>query len=169
MINDTAAGFASTVSALATASTTALVTSQTTGIAGDIAWSTSDVVDIVLDPLTALSGGSDQIDFFLDCACSMINAQCWGSKFECGVIYLAAHLMTVATGADAGTASAKTIDKISVTYATTGFDTSDAAFSSTKWGRLYLAIRETILVFPVVGTGLPRVWPRFQGRGFRRW
>lgn len=168
MFNDAAASFAAIVSAVATAPTVALVTSIATGIPGDIAWSTSDVADIVLDTLTALSGGSDQIDFYLDCACLMVNAQCWGDKFECGVIYLAAHLMTVATGAEGGPASGKTIDKISVTFATTSFDTTDAAYASTSWGRRYLAIFETIVVFPVVGTGAPRFWPRPFGRGRRR-
>lgn len=167
MLNDIAASFAAIVSGLATAPTVALVTSVATGVAGDIAWSTSDPTDIVLDPLVALSGGTDQIDFYLDCACSMVNAQCWGSKFECGVIYLAAHLMTVANGGETGAVTSKKIDKISVGYASTSFDTSDAAFSSTKYGRNYLALRETIIVFPVVGTGIPRSWPQRRFRRFR--
>lgn len=160
MLSDAAASFEAIVTALATAPTLALVTSKATGVAGDIAWSTSDPTDIVLDPLTALTGGTDQIDFYLDCACSMINAQCWGTKFECGVIQLAAHLMTVANGGEKGALTSKKIDKIAATYSSTSFDTSDAAYTSTKYGRNYVALRETIVVFPVVGTGVPRSWPR---------
>lgn len=173
MLNDTAAGFAASVSGLATAPTVALVTSKATGPGGDIAWSTSDPVDIGLDPATGLTGGADLIEFYIACACKMVNADCWGDKRECAVIWLAAHLMTVANGASGGASgpvSSKTIDKISVSFATTTFDTSDAAYASTKYGQNYLAIRQTVLVVPVVGTGLPRFWPGgLFGRGRRRW
>lgn len=167
MLNDTAAGFAAIVSAFQTDPLSVLVTSRATGITGNIAWSTSNPTDIVLDPLGALSGATDQMEFYLECACSMVNFQCWGIKFECGVIQLAAHLMTVASGADAGTVTSKKIDKISVSYASTSFDTSDAAYVSTRYGRNYIALRETIVVFPVVGTGAPRAWPRPFGRSRR--
>ena len=109
--------------------------------------------------------GAAQIEFYLDCACKMINPQCWGDKFECAVILIAAHLMTVASGGESGPVASKKIDKISVSYSATSFDSSDAAFSGTRYGRDYLAMRETLLVFPVVGTGLPRVWPRSFRRG----
>ena len=91
--------------------------------------------------------------------------QCWGDKFECAVILIAAHMMTVASGGESGPVASKKIDKISVSYSATSFDSSDAAFSGTRYGRDYLAMRETLLVFPVVGTGLPRVWPRSFRRG----
>ncbi len=165
MLGDQAASFAALVTGLATAPTVALVTSKATGIAGDIAWSTSDAVDIVLDPLTQLEGGAAQIEFYLDCACKMISPQCWGEKFECAVILIAAHMMTVASGGESGPVASKKIDKISVSYSATSFDSSDAAFSGTRYGRDYLAMRETLLVFPVVGTGLPRVWPSSFRRG----
>jgi hypothetical protein len=168
MLNDQAASFAAIVTGLATAPTVALVSSRATGIAGDIAWATSDVVDIVLDPLASLVGGAAQLEFYIECACLMVNRACWGAKWECGVTLLAAHLATVGAGAAAGIVSGKTIDKISVSYAVTTFSSDDAAFASSRYGQDYLAMRETLLVMPLVGTGLPRAWPNRFWRG-RRW
>ena len=168
MVNDPAASFAATLTAVATAPTVALVSSVATGVAGDIAWGTSDVVDIVLDPLASLAGGAARLEFYIECACLMVNQGCWGSKWECGVTLLAAHMATVGSGAASGIVSGKTIDKISVSYAVAAFSSNDAAFASSRYGQDYLAIRETILVLPVVGTGLARTWPsRSWGRG--RW
>lgn len=171
MISDAAAGFAATVTAVATAPTTALLSSKANGIAGDIAWSTSDAVDIVLDPLDSLEGGAAQLEFYIECACLMVNQQCWGEKWECGVTLLAAHLAFVGAGSAAGIVTGKTIDKISVSYAVTTFSQDDAAFAGSRYGQDYLAMRETILgCVVVVGTGLPRSWPCTYGPGrIRRW
>jgi len=160
MLGDTPTTFGTIVTGVAVSTTSALVTSVQTGPGGDLAWSTSNAASVTLDPADALSGGAALIEFYIECACLMVNAQCWGAKRECAVIQLAAHLMTVANGGASGPVSAKTIDKISVSYATTSFDTSDAAYASTRYGQNYLAMRETVLVFPVVGTGLPRSWPQ---------
>lgn len=119
--------------------------------------------------VTTLENGDAALNQVLGCACQMINLQCWGVKADCGHIYLTAHMVTVAQGGDVGQVTMKKIDKISSSFSAASFDTSDAAFASTHWGRMYLAERETIVVFPVVGTGLPRFWPRrFFGPGRRR-
>lgn len=131
------------------------VTTIATGPDADLPWSTSNATDIILDPLTALSGGATLVEFFLHCACKMINLGCWGNKASCAHIYLTAHMLTVGSGGAAGITTSKTIDKISVGYAVTTFDSSDAAFASTPWGQLYLAMKQTLFVLPWWGEDCP--------------
>jgi len=148
------------------------MTSKTTGPGSMLPMASSDPASLVLSAST-LEGGDATVQFALECACSQINLCRWGVKASCGHIYLTGHFLSVQSGAgggEGGAVSSKKIDKISIGYATPTFDSSDAALASTKWGRMYLALRDTIFVTPVVGTGLPRVWPgSYWGRGRGRW
>lgn len=167
-VNDPLNSFTTTATAgvLIEGTPEVLVTSVATGIAGNLPWSTSTPLTIVLDPLANLAGGETILEFFLQCACTMINIQCWGVKASNAHILLTAHLLTIAGGDEGGVASSKKIDKIQVNFSVASFDTSDAAFASTKWGRMYLALKSTVFVAPLVGTGLPRHWPFFVGSEF---
>ena len=66
-------------------------------------------------------------------------------------------LLSAATGArraeiESGAINRKKIDKIEVSFAATGTATGiDADFGSTRWGRLYLAMKKTIFVAPIAG------------------
>lgn len=112
---------------------------------------TSAPADLVLSGDT-LEGGDAMVEHARACACKAINLDCWGDKASCGHIYLTAHLCSVADSGERGPVNAKTIDKISVSYAAVGTATGlDAHFSTTKWGRLYLSMKSTLLVMPVVG------------------
>lgn len=111
-----------------------------------------------------LTRGSDQIAWALSCTCSMINLECWGDKASCGHAYLAAHFMAVEAGGEGGIVNNRKIDTIQEGYGgIPNFDTSDAALASTKWGRLYLALRATLLTPPFVGR---RYLARPGGFGF---
>jgi hypothetical protein len=123
--------------------TTVNMTTLATGAASEIALSSSNALVYDLSGST-FTGGSALLDFTLTTTCSMLAPLCWGSKKTAGHVYLTAHFLALQMGQESGAVSSKTIDRISIGYAATSFNTSDAAFSSTKWGRAYLALKSTI-------------------------
>jgi hypothetical protein len=130
------------------------VTTLGKGLDSELVFATSSPLVYELSGDT-LEGGSDLLDFQLAVACSMVNATRWGSKAGYAHAYLTAHLMTVSgssgsNGGELGVTTSRTIDRISQANAATSFDTSDAAFASTKWGRLYLALKKTVLNIPMM-------------------
>jgi len=121
------------------------------GAAGAVQLAASNPAALTFDALT-LTGGDALVVFSLSCSCSMINLACWGVKASCASVYLAAHMLTVAGGGEGGAINRKKIDKIEVSFAATGTATGiDADFGSTRWGRLYLAMKKTIFVAPIAG------------------
>ena len=105
-----------------------------------------------------LTGGDATLANILDCACQMMAVACWGAKRSLGHQFLTSHLLTVGDGtgsggSGSGTVSSKSIDKLSISYAVTAFDTSDASVSSTKYGRQYLALRGSLVRFGAVSGG----------------
>lgn len=105
----------------------------------------------------ALEGGAELIETTLACACSQINVECWGGKADCAHLYLTAHMLSLAIGAESGPVSSRTIDKISESYAIAAASGSDADLSSTRWGRLYAQMRRSLFVAPLPGRRfLPR-------------
>lgn len=93
---------------------------------------------------------------WLEAAGQDINLAAWGDKASEGHIFLTAHYMQVGGwGDDAGErgpVTAEQIDKIRVQYGQVGTATGlDANYSTTKWGRLYLAKKKTIFVAGMVG------------------
>ncbi len=110
---------------------------------------TSGVPAVLVFDETPMTPGASQVEFALDCACSQINLQCWGTKADCGHIYLTGHYLAVQSGQVGGTVSSKSIDKLKISYAVT--PPSDPELGSTKWGQQYAQLRSSILVLPVVG------------------
>lgn len=165
-VEDTASNIATALAAgtLTTAQaqgSTVYVSSVKTGAAGGVVVSTSNSVALVWSG-SALAGGDALVLFALDCSCSMINLECWGTKASCASIYLAAHVLTVAGGGEQGPVNMKKIDKIQVSYSATGLATGvDANFGSTRWGRLYLAMKKTIFIAPFAARS------RLYSGGFR--
>lgn len=105
----------------------------------------------------SLTGGDILIRTTLECACSQINIECWGGKADCAHLYLTAHMLSLAIGAESGPVSSRTIDKISESYAIATASGSDADLSSTRWGRLYAQMRRSLFVAPLPGRRfLPR-------------
>ncbi len=132
---------------------TVYLVSTKTGPAGFVGLTTSVPATFQFSG-TELTGGAALVEFSLGCACSMINLECWGTKASCASVYLAAHMLDVAGGNESGPVERKKIDKIEIQYAATAA-TSDASFGSTKYGRLYLAMRKTVFVAPIAGRRVP--------------
>lgn len=144
-INDAANGASTFVTAAVRTPGLAIIdlTSVAYGVYSLIPMSTSVPLVMLLSAAT-LEGGDLLLTNILSSACSMLNPDCWGTKLPMGHLYLAAHMMFMAEGLDTGEVSSKTIDKISISYSTTAYPTEDAYFNSSKWGRMYLALRATL-------------------------
>lgn len=121
--------------------------SVSTGVYSELPLTTNDAVSFVLSAAT-LEGGAAQLDSIITTTCSMMG-DCWGEKKSYGHLYRAAHFATVQSGGETGAVSSKSIDKISVSYATTA--PSDPDYGTTKWGRLYLALYKTLPILPQTG------------------
>ncbi len=142
------------VTATKTTPTTVKITTLAHGYDSELHFATSAPLVYELSGAT-LDGGASLLELQLAAACSMVQASVWKSKTEMGRIYLAAHFLAVATGmggGETGVTTSRTIDRISQGNAATAFDMSDAAFASTKWGRMYIALRDSILVMPVTSS-----------------
>lgn len=152
-INDAANSFTALVTAvlLTPGEPSLQVTTVATGYYSTLPFVTSTAAVYVLDPDDGnLSGGDVMITTALDAACNQLGG-CWGTQKSFGHIYLTAHYLTVAGGGEGGPVASRSIDKIAESYSSVPFDTSNAALASTKWGRLYLALRQTLPILPVAG------------------
>jgi len=155
-VADTAANIAVALNggALVAASSSGAVVStlSSAGPLGSLALTSSNEAAMLWDEPT-MSPGDGQVLFALECACAQINVECWGAKAMCAHIYLTAHTLMVQSGSTfaGGAIASKTMDKLSISYAVTA--PSDGDLGATKWGRLYMQLKKTIPVFPIVGRG----------------
>lgn len=142
-IQDAANSFTSVVTASLRTPGLAIVdlVSVSTGVYSLIPISTGQPLVYVLSD-TTLTGGDQQLDSILTATCAMINPTCWGVKRSFAHWYLTAHFLTIASGGAGGTVASKSIDKISISYAVT--PPSDPELGATKWGLLYLALRDSL-------------------------
>jgi hypothetical protein len=132
--------------------TSVTITTLATGPASELALETSTPATYQLTGPT-LTGGSDLIAFALNVASSMVNITAWRSKATAATIYLAAHMLAVQTGkggGETGVVVSRGLDRLSTSNASTSFEPTDAALASTRWGRMYLALRKTLLLVPAV-------------------
>jgi len=60
-------------------------------------------------------------------------------------------MLTVAAGGEAGPVESRKIDKIEEKFGTIWNPDLDPSFGTTKWGRLYLQLKSTLLILPVAG------------------
>lgn len=87
----------------------------------------------------------ERIDLFRSDACLLIG-ECNLGSFECvAVCYLTAHYLYLAeqtengkTGGGVAPIKSATVDKVSKTHAVADFDTDDAYYASTPYGRKFL-------------------------------
>lgn len=110
-------------------------------------------------------GAFDEVDEVaiqaaIDEACRYVSEVNWGSRFDDGVFYLACHILTeieamreaaqdggaaATLGAvPAGPLTRESILDWSASYAVSGGGVFDDAFSTTVWGRQYLARCERV-------------------------
>ena len=103
------------------------------------------------------------LDFFATLACSIVG-DCFGDRKSEAHTFLTLHMLAVwiGDGNEAGPANARSIDKISESYAATGLATQGNAWLNlTKWGRLYQALDKFRVVIPFA----VKTNPRIVGRG----
>lgn len=101
--------------------------------------------------------GDAVVDFHLSIAASRVGAGAFGDLYEQGVLYLAAHLLTLrdrgmgGTAAGGALASVKTGD-LSVGFAgVMGSGGGDESLHTTTYGREFLAIRTQAVAGPYIG------------------
>lgn len=154
----TATNIATAIEALSITQATAIgsvvyVASVATGEDGKIGTTSSDA-SMVWSAAT-LDGGTEGLEDLLAQTCTMINLETWGTKASFGSAYLALHFLEVSGvngGSETGPVIRKKIDKLETSYraaVTAQITGNDALFGSTTWGRLYLAMRSTLMVLPM--------------------
>lgn len=98
-----------------------------------------------------------RIQIFIDEAEIVLNEEYWGTKYDLGAYYYTAHLLAMANGATAaggsgggsgGPVSGKSVDGVSVSYATgsTGGGGSSGSvwLTSTSYGQRYLELMNNL-------------------------
>lgn len=92
-----------------------------------------------------------RVQLFLDDAALTVDATAWGARYDLGLCYLAAHLLTIAARGGAGAAGALTqvkVGDLSRNYAqTTGIS---GPYATTSYGVEFLRLQKTILRSPSV-------------------
>ena len=108
-------------------------------------------------------GGNEQMTNFIEIAKEFICEGKWGrpTKYVTAVSYLTAHIMkdggigveSNGSSSVSGPVTSERVGDLSRTYASnalTSGSQTDLMFSTTKYGRMYLALRKTLLVTPFV-------------------
>jgi hypothetical protein len=91
------------------------------------------------------------VQLFIDEAEIILNEPFWGTKYDLGLYYYTAHLMEIASEAEAGVTgstgpvASQAVDGTSITYAVTAVENQgDAFYSSTIYGQRYLTLRNSL-------------------------
>jgi hypothetical protein len=92
-----------------------------------------------------------RIQLFIDDAVIVLNSVYWGDKYDLGLNYLTAHLLTLGTKSEAGSSTSvggiasRAVDGAQVSYNVTPTENqADAELASTIYGQRYLALRKTL-------------------------
>ena len=102
------------------------------------------------------------LEVWLDIAGTMINVKVWRAKASHGHRLLAAHLYTSATsGAGSDILTSVKVGPVSKSFAVKVSD--DAELGSTRWGKMYLAMRRTLVRTPVVVSTTAAARRQFRG------
>jgi len=152
---DATAEAASFRAALADSPAAAVVLASGAGVVVDLTTRTKGPVSLLdlaaSDPdvygLTPFAGGDSQIVMTLALTCPLVA--CHGANKGMAHAYLAAHFLAVGGGQESGVRTSRTVNKISEGTTAPSFAASDAAFATTRFGRLYLALRSSVLVLPM--------------------
>jgi Protein of unknown function (DUF4054) len=94
------------------------------------------------------STDADKVTSRLVVACTMIGT-CFGDKAGPAHAYLTAHILAVEDNKEKGVPASRAIASINESLSAPSFDTSDAAYATTKYGRLYLMLKATTPVLPM--------------------
>lgn len=100
-----------------------------------------------------VSQDDSRIQLFLDDAETMLNFTYWGTKYDLGVNYYTAHelaksiayISSGGSGGGSGVISGKSVDGVSVSYATsTPSNTKEAYYMSTPYGIKYWSLLRSL-------------------------
>ena|SRR5688572_3567169 len=103
------------------------------------------------DSVIAQEGGQVFVQTYLDLASNQVNTDLFRpeNKAQAANAYVAAHMMDTLFEKERGPVISQGFDVVSAAYAT--IPISDEEYGNTRWGRLYLILRNSIVVLPVVG------------------
>ena len=89
-----------------------------------------------------------EIAVMISVAALWADEDVWADKYDAGVAYLTAHLMTIAAreGA-AGSIASETVGRVSVSFSNS---TMDDELADTGYGKTFLSLRRTIVTGPLV-------------------
>lgn len=98
-----------------------------------------------------VSVDDSRIQLFIDDTENVLNPVYWGDKYNLGLYYYTAHLLTIANGSEAGSVTSKgpiasrAVDGTSVSYGNTASGSqADDFLASTIYGQRYLTLRKTL-------------------------
>jgi hypothetical protein len=91
----------------------------------------------------------ERLNLYLGFAQLTINTSVWRDKADMGTALLACHMITMGNRQGSGGAIAsESVGGISVSYSTT--QGKDGELSSTSYGSLYLQMRKTLVITPMI-------------------
>lgn len=94
---------------------------------------------------------AEEIQVFLDIAETRLDEDVWGDKYKWGIVYLAAHLLTMSTRkGTSGAVVREQVGEISVSYSAPAAKSRDDQYMVTSYGTEYLAFRNTVVITPLV-------------------
>jgi hypothetical protein len=108
----------------------------------------SDVL-VYAPELSALNPA--QIEIYLDLAKSFVFETKWGAKYKSGVCLLTAHFLTLQSrgGGASGHITSESVGELSVSYSSLA-SSSDEDYKTTTYGSMYIALRKTLKITPLV-------------------
>jgi len=101
----------------------------------------------------------DRIQLFIDDAELILNATTWGTKYDLGVAYLAAHCLSIANLNSAGDftpygpLTGKAVDGTSISFASATYAIDDTFYASTSYGLRYISLRKSLQIAAYSITG----------------
>lgn len=90
-----------------------------------------------------------KVNLYIELAKLQVLESFWGAKYKMGVVTLAAHLLTLMNraGGSAGSVSSEAVGELSISYSA---PTSDSELGTTTYGSMYIALRKTLNITPLV-------------------
>ena len=110
--------------------------------------STEALLDAIAPGFAGEPSATKQV--FIDLAAQRLSATAWGTLYQQGVVYLAAHLMTVRDNAGNGLAGAVTSVKTGGLSVGSSGAMSDHELATTSFGQEFLSLQRRIATSPYI-------------------
>lgn len=90
-----------------------------------------------------------EVEIFLEIASTFVGPTVWGEKYNTGLAYMAAHLMSVSARAGAaGSVTSEHVGSVSVSYSAPS--ATDDSLATTSYGATFKSLRRLLVMTPVV-------------------